>query len=333
MVLTLDGVSVAYDGVPAVSGVSLEIAAGETVALLGPSGSGKSSLLRAIAGLQQVSGRIAWDGGDLAGVAVHRRGFGLLFQDGQLFTHRDVARNVAYGLESAGAPRAERRARVADALALVDLAGFERRDVATLSGGQRQRVALARALAPRPRLLLLDEPLSALDRSLRERLAGDIRDVLRATGTTAVYVTHDQDEAFAVADRVGVLLPGEAGGILARLAAPTELWRDPRRRDVAEFLGYQAFLTVDGAVLAVDRDAVRVGSGEAGLTSGRVAGARLRAGRLELSVEPEPVAGLELAAGVERLAVLPAPGEQPPVAGERVELTIDPSGCVPLAPA
>ncbi|MFC8190509.1 ABC transporter ATP-binding protein [Cellulomonas sp. NPDC057328] len=223
----------------AVDGVSLDVPVGEVVALLGPSGCGKSSLLRAVAGLEPLAGGdVAWDGVGVTGVPVHRRGFGLLFQDGQLFGHLDVARNVAYGL--AETPRAAQAARVAELLDLVGLPGTQRRDVATLSGGERQRVALARALAPRPRLLLLDEPLSALDRSLRERLALDLRDVLVTTGTTALFVTHDHDEAFAVADRVAVM---DAGRLL-QVAAPAELWSRPASRRVAEFLGYEAFVDV-----------------------------------------------------------------------------------------
>ncbi|MFD6135927.1 ABC transporter ATP-binding protein [Isoptericola sp. NPDC056618] len=224
-------------GSVAVDGVSLDVAAGEIVALLGPSGCGKSSLLRAVAGLEPLSGgAVAFDGADLAGVPVHRRNFGLLFQDGQLFPHRDVGRNVAYGLETQGVPRAERAARVAELLADVGLAGYAGRSVATLSGGEKQRVALARALAPRPRLLLLDEPLSALDRRLRERLAVDVRDTLKATGTTAVFVTHDHDEAFTVADRVAVM---DAGRLL-QVDAPGVLLRAPATPRVAEFLGLSA---------------------------------------------------------------------------------------------
>ncbi|MCT2008197.1 ABC transporter ATP-binding protein [Micrococcus lylae] len=202
--LTLEDVTVSYpDGTAPVSGVDLTLAPGEIVALLGASGSGKSTLLRGIAGLERVSaGRILLDGQDVTGVPTHRRGVGMVFQDGQLFPHRSVARNVAYGLESAKVPRAARQDRVAQMLELVDLAAFGDRPVQNLSGGQAQRVALARSLAPSPRVLLLDEPLSALDRDLRERLAADIRQILKATGTTAVHVTHDGEEAAALADRV-----------------------------------------------------------------------------------------------------------------------------------
>lgn len=237
---------VRYDGpgggTTAVAGVDLDVAVGEVVALLGPSGSGKSSLLRAVAGLEPTAaGSIAWAGRDLAGVPVHRRGFGLMFQDGQLFPHRSVAGNVAYGLQTAGAPRAERDRRVAELLDLVGLAGYGARPVSSLSGGQAQRVALARALAPAPQLLLLDEPLSALDRSLRERLTGELHDILRATGTTSLYVTHDHDEAFTVADRVAVMI----GGDVAQVDTPARLWRLPRSQDVAAFLGYGPFLPAE----------------------------------------------------------------------------------------
>jgi thiamine transport system ATP-binding protein len=176
-------------------------------------------------------------------VPVHRRGFGLMFQEGQLFPHRDVARNVAFGLEMARAPRAARRRRVEDLLRAVGLEGYGRRAVSTLSGGEQQRVALARALAPSPQLLLLDEPLSALDRSLRERLAADVRRTLVSTGTTALFVTHDHDEAFTVADRVAVM----SAGRLLRVDVPARLWREPGSRTVAVFLGYEAFVPLDAA--------------------------------------------------------------------------------------
>ncbi|MFC4631053.1 ABC transporter ATP-binding protein [Promicromonospora alba] len=221
-------------GVTAVDGVSLTVAPGEVVALLGPSGCGKSSLLRAVAGLEPLAGgSVRYDDEDLAGVPVHKRRFGLMFQEGQLFPHRDVRRNVAYGLETQGLTRAERDERVSALLDLVGLAGYEQRAVPTLSGGEQQRVALARALAPRPRLLLLDEPLSALDRQLRERLAGEVRSALVETGTTAVFVTHDHAEAAAVADRIGVMDRGR----LLQVAAPGELRAAPASDRVAEFLG------------------------------------------------------------------------------------------------
>lgn len=234
--------------VTAVDHVSLTIAPGEVVALLGPSGCGKSSLLRAVAGLEPVAGgRVLWDGADVGSVPVHLRGFGLMFQDGQLFAHRSVGGNVEYGLRMHRVPKATRRARVAELLDVVGLPGSEDRSVATMSGGERQRVALARALAPQPQLLLLDEPLSALDRALRERLADDLRAALVATGTTALFVTHDHDEAFTVADRVAVM----SGGRLLQVDEPSRLWAAPASREVAEFLGYQAFIPAGEGWLAV----------------------------------------------------------------------------------
>lgn len=200
--------TVTYGKVQAVKGVSLRVEPGEFVALLGPSGSGKSSLLRAIAGLEPLSsGSIWWDGVDVTAVPTYRRGFGMMFQDGQLFPHRDVAGNVAYGLVGK-LPRAQRQARVEKVLQMVGLSGYEDREVGTLSGGQAQRVALARSLAPLPPLLLLDEPLSALDADLRGRLGADIRRVIKETGTTAIMVTHDAAEAEAMADRSLRLVEG-----------------------------------------------------------------------------------------------------------------------------
>ncbi|MFD6142515.1 ABC transporter ATP-binding protein [Promicromonospora sp. NPDC060271] len=232
--LEIRDVTVRYGSSTAVDGVSLAVAPGEVVVLLGPSGCGKSSLLRAVAGLEPLAGgSVRYGGEDLAGVPVHRRRFGLMFQEGQLFPHRDVRRNVGYGLETQDLTRAERDERVTALLDLVGLAGYERRAVPTLSGGEQQRVALARALAPRPRLLLLDEPLSALDRQLRERLAGEVRSALVETGTTAVFVTHDHAEAAAVADRIGVMDRGR----LLQVAAPGDLRAAPASDRVAEFLG------------------------------------------------------------------------------------------------
>lgn len=193
----------------AVRDVSFDVAEGEIVALIGPSGCGKSTVLRAISGLEPLtSGAIYWSGENLASVAPHRRGFGLMFQDGQLFSHMSVAKNVAYGLSAQRVSKEEKAQRVDELLRLVGLPDYGSRAVTELSGGERQRVALARSLAPKPRLLLLDEPLSALDRSLRERLAADLARMLRETGTTAILVTHDHDEADTIADRVIAMRTG-----------------------------------------------------------------------------------------------------------------------------
>jgi thiamine transport system ATP-binding protein len=231
--LALEEVSVAYDGVPAVVDVALQLPDGEVLAVLGPSGCGKSTLLRAVAGLEPLTGgSVTWDGTDLRGVPTHKRGFALLFQDGQLFAHLTVARNVGYALRLRRASNT--RERVEELLDLVGLAGYGDRLPATLSGGERQRVALARALAAEPRLLLLDEPLSALDAGLRERLAADLRDILRAAGTTALMVTHDHDEAFTVADRLAVMRAGR----VVQEGPIAEVWREPADPETALFLGY-----------------------------------------------------------------------------------------------
>ena len=315
--LSVRGLAVTYGDLRAVDGVDLEVAAGEVVALLGASGSGKSSLLRAVAGLEDVAaGEVAWDGRSMVRVPVHKRGFGLMFQDGQLFEHRDVGSNIAYGLT--GLPRAQRGERVREMLELVGLPGFERRRVTTLSGGQAQRVALARALAPAPRLLLLDEPLSALDRALREQLATDVRAILREGGTTALYVTHDQDEAMTVADRVGVM---EAGRLL-RLDTPQCLWADPASRKVARFLGFDVvgdLALAPGALRVVEAAAGKPGErgergGAAPTLPATVLASRLRRGQWEAEVELDPerlaaLAGTAGLAGPDEAAGLDRPAE------------------------
>jgi thiamine transport system ATP-binding protein len=238
--LELDGVSVRFgdgEGARAVLGdVDLSVPAGTTVSLLGPSGSGKTTLLRVVAGLQPLtSGTVRLDGRDLAPVPVHERGVGLMFQDFALFPHRDVGDNVAFGLRMSGQPEPQVRQRVAEVLELVGLPGIERRRISTLSGGEQQRVALARALAPRPRILLLDEPMGSLDRALRERLPLELRALFDQLGLTVVYVTHDQDEALAVSDRTVVL----HDGVVEADAASEELWARPPNAFVARFLGYR----------------------------------------------------------------------------------------------
>jgi thiamine transport system ATP-binding protein len=204
--LEVSDVVVRFDGRAVLDDVSLHVATGEIVALLGPSGCGKSTLLRVIAGLHVPdAGRVAWNGEDLAGVPPHRRGIGLVFQDLQLFPHKDVGANVAFGLRMQRVEKHERGERVDRLLDLVGLPGYEHRRTSTLSGGEAQRVALARSLAPEPRLLLLDEPLGALDRDLHDRLAVDVRALLQRVGITAIHVTHDEAEARTIGDRLVVL--------------------------------------------------------------------------------------------------------------------------------
>jgi thiamine transport system ATP-binding protein len=201
--LAVVDVGVAFDGDVVLDGASLAVAAGEVVGLLGPSGSGKSTLLRVIAGLIVPDrGSVRLDGADATTVPTHRRGVGLVFQDEQLFEHLDVGANVAYGLRMRGDPPVQRQHRVGELLELVGLAGFEHRRVTELSGGEAKRVALARSLAPTPRVLLLDEPLTGLDRQLHDRLVDDLAGILRAERTTSLLVTHDADEAAAICDRV-----------------------------------------------------------------------------------------------------------------------------------
>jgi thiamine transport system ATP-binding protein len=239
--LSVSGVSVSYDGTPAVVDANLDVGDGRVLAVLGPSGCGKSTLLRAVAGLEPATGHVRWHDQDLSATPTHRRGFALMFQDGQLFPQLTVARNVGYPLRIRRTPRAATSARVTDLLDLVGLSGFADRLPTTLSGGERQRVALARALAAAPRLLLLDEPLSALDAGLRQRLAEDLRRILVESGTTAVMVTHDHEEAFAVADDLAVMRAGR----IVQSGPIADVWRAPADPETALFLGYARVL--DGA--------------------------------------------------------------------------------------
>jgi len=236
MSLQLENLSKRFGDTTAVDGVSLELGSGETLALLGPSGCGKSTLLRLVAGLETPDrGRVMLGGRDITRLPPQRREFGMVFQDYALFPHLNVERNIAFGLVELGWSRAAQRARVAELLELVGLSGFEGRHVQQLSGGQQQRVALARALAPKPGVLLLDEPLSNLDQGLRETLKLELKEILGALGIQAVYVTHDQSEASAIASRVAVMRDGR----LVQLADREELLRRPATTWVARFLGYR----------------------------------------------------------------------------------------------
>lgn len=239
--LRIQDIQKSFNGAPLLRNLSLEIARGEIACLLGPSGSGKTTLLRIIAGLEQAeSGAIIFDERDMRDVPVHQRGFGLMFQDLALFPHRDVFQNVAFGLRmhASRLDHDEITARVNELLELVGLGNLGTRDVNQLSGGEQQRIALARALAPRPRLLMFDEPLGALDRILREQLVRDLRTILKQMQMTALYVTHDQTEAFAIADRVCIIHEGQ----IAQSGTPREVYENPADVFVARFLGMENLL-------------------------------------------------------------------------------------------
>ena len=247
MSLQLENIAVEYGKAShahrAVDGVSLHLPTGEIGALIGPSGCGKSSLLRAVAGLQAIAqGQIVSSGQTIStpeGMTPPEvRGVGMVFQDYALFPHMSIARNVGFGL--AHLPRAERQARIGEVLQLVGLADLAGRMPHELSGGQQQRVALARALARKPSVLLLDEPFSSLDAAMREKLAQEVRVILKAAGCTALVVTHDQDEAFAIADRIGVMQAGH----LEQWDSPYQLYHQPATRFVAEFVGDAVLLPV-----------------------------------------------------------------------------------------
>ncbi|MGI9414956.1 MAG: ABC transporter ATP-binding protein [Hyphomicrobiales bacterium] len=232
VMLALDGVEKRFGGTVVADRITLDLNRGEFFTLLGPSGSGKSTILRMIAGLEQPDGgRILLEGTDIAGTAPWKRGLGMVFQQYANFPHMNVAGNVSYGLRRLAMSAGERDARVGELLALVGLAGFETRPVTQLSGGEQQRVAIARALAPRPKMLLLDEPLSALDEKIRREMQDELRRIQNATGTTFVYVTHDQEEALTMSDRIAVLYRGHC----VQCDAPEAIFRRPRTRFVARF--------------------------------------------------------------------------------------------------
>ena len=253
--LTIEDLTVSYGEHRALDGVDLTVGDAEIVCVLGPSGGGKSTLLRAIAGLESpTTGHIRRDGVDLAGVATHHRQLGLMFQDHALFPHHDVIGNVVFGLRMHGVSRSEARARASTTLALVGLAGYEQRAVHELSGGEQQRVALARALAPAPSLLMLDEPLGALDRALREHLVDELGALFRTLGLAVLLVTHDHDEAFALGDRVAILNCGR----IEQAGPPVELWTRPATAFVAGFLGWNVTRALAPGLVAVRPDVLRL---------------------------------------------------------------------------
>jgi thiamine transport system ATP-binding protein len=314
LMLALEGIELSFDGQAALRGLDLTVGDGQIVALLGPSGCGKTSLLRIVAGLTVPDGgRVVLDGRDLAGVPTHQRGIGLMFQDYALFPHRNVADNVAFGLRMRGDGPSARRQRVAEVLALVGLGGFGDRAVGSLSGGEKQRVALARALAPSPALLMLDEPLGALDRTLRDRLVLELAELFAELSIGVVYVTHDQAEALALADQVVVM---DAGRVVQQ-GTPEEVWASPADPFVARFLG---LTNVFGDVL-IRPEAVRlVERGVPGAVDGVVEAAAFRGDHTQVWVVLD--SGIRLEAR--------SVGASRPVAGTSVGVVIDPSGVRPL---
>lgn len=331
--LEVERAVVRFGGRVAVDDVSLTVAPGETLAVLGPSGCGKTTLLRAIAGLQTLdAGRVSWNGQDLVSVPPHERRFGLMFQEYALFPHRDVQGNVEFGLRMAGADRVARAQRVDEVLALVGLREFRDRPVGTLSGGEQQRVALARALVVEPRLLMLDEPLGALDRAWRARLMEEIRGLLDRAALPAIYVTHDHDEAFTIAARLAVMRAGR----VVQKGSPAEVWRRPADAWTARFFGFGPATpctsragaletpwgilpapagTPEGRVDLVFRpDALRLDT--AGPVAGTVTGATFTGQLVTLTVEA--AAGAALTVRV--------PQRDAPAVGDRVCVAVDTDG-------
>ena len=282
MILRTEGLTRRFGETTAVADLSLSIAAGEFFSLVGPSGCGKTTTLRMLAGLESpTAGRIELDGRDVTDRPAQDRDTNLVFQDLVLFPHMTVAENVGYGLARSGVRRAAREERVAEMLSTVGLAGFGDRDPTELSGGQRQRVALARALVNEPAVLLLDEPLSSLDRTLRAEMRGELRRIQRDVGTTFLYVTHDQESAMSMSDRMAVM----CGGRVVESGPPAELYDRPRTAFVADFLGDANLLPATVRGRADGRVTVNAGGGRFDAALGGARGAP--DGRVTVMVRPE----------------------------------------------
>jgi len=288
--LSIKGASKRFGAVTALEDVSLEVGAGEFFALLGPSGCGKTTLMRLVAGFETLdSGRVEIEGADMSGAPPHRRPVNLMFQSYALFPHLSVFENIAFGLRRRGAGKMEIAARVAELLQIVRLEGVEARKPDQLSGGQRQRVALARALAPRPRLLLLDEPLGALDRQLREETQFQIKEIQRRLKTSFVVVTHDQDEALVMADRIAVMRAGR----IEQIGAPRQVYERPATRFVASFIGQMNFLEGRMESGAFVGPFGRLPAGDDGLGDGAKAVLAIRPERLAIAPAHESSEGFE----------------------------------------
>ncbi len=282
--IKLDRVSKTFDGrVLAVDSVTLDIAAGEFFSLLGPSGCGKTTSLRMIAGFEHPdSGRVHVGGNDITDLPVHRRDMGMVFQSYALFPHRTVAENVAFGLRMRDVPKPEIERRVAAALAQVALTGFETRKPGQLSGGQQQRVALARALVVEPPVLLCDEPLGALDRKLRQQMQFELKELQKRLGVTLVFVTHDQEEALAMSDRIAVMNRGK----VEQVGTPTEIYERPRTRFVADFIGEINILEVGRSLTALRPEKIRLVAPAGARLAGTVETANYLGGSTLLRVRP-----------------------------------------------
>ncbi len=282
--IKLDQVTKTFDGrVMAVDSVTLDIAAGEFFSLLGPSGCGKTTSLRMIAGFEHPdSGRVHVGGRDITDLPVHKRDMGMVFQSYALFPHRTVAENVAFGLRMREVPKPDIERRVAAALAQVALTGFEARKPGQLSGGQQQRVALARALVVEPPVLLCDEPLGALDRKLRQQMQFELKELQKRLGVTLVFVTHDQEEALAMSDRIAVMNKGK----VEQVGTPTEIYERPRTRFVADFIGEINVLEEGGRLRALRPEKIRLVAADGARLSGRVETSNYLGGSTLLRVQP-----------------------------------------------
>lgn len=322
------------DGTRALEPTSLDIERGETMVFLGPSGCGKTTTLRIIAGLERPDpgGAVLFDSQDVTHLPIERRKVGMVFQSYALFPNMTVAENIGYALKIRGADRAERAARVAELVELTGIEGLENRHIDQLSGGQRQRVALARAVAMRPRVLLLDEPLTALDASLRERLRAELNKLLRSLGITAIYVTHDQAEAMSLGDRIVVMRKGA----VAQIGTPREIYFEPVNRFVAEFVGAANIVEAEASEGFIRLPGGRLAIADKGLTDSVVAMVRPEAiavvapegADIVGQVETVSFAGdrqrLVVAGAAGRPLVIDAPNTVDVRAGMRVGLSVDP---------
>lgn len=287
-----EGVRKSFGATDVVRTVSLDIGRGEFFSLLGPSGCGKTTLLRILGGFEApTSGRVFIDGQDVTGLRAAHRPTNMVFQSYAIFPHLNVAQNIGFGLQNEPISAQERSRRVADAVEMVKLAGLEERRPEQLSGGQRQRMALARAIVKRPKVLLLDEPLSALDKNLREQMQAELRGIQRELGTTFIFVTHDQQEALYLSDRIAVM----HGGHIVQVASPHDIYHRPQNRFVAEFVGTMNFLegkVVEAGAPAYSVDVPGLGpvncQGEARHRSGETVIVGIRPEVLKLSPAPEP---------------------------------------------